>query len=170
MKQILWRFSIRCSFIISQITSSGLLTIISMRVSFCCKSAFTIRSKDCKKTSKKSTAEIVEFYFCRMLRKWLSHWTHCCYNGKKNRLTYAETPFTSLNDTTCRSNNRLLAKHWCTNSFRKWMIKPRLWAAFQKVFPLFGLMDSGGSVPVQSRHLRKETHRANTFKLVSEMN
>lgn len=84
VKPILWRFPIKCYFIITQITSSSLLTIMSMQVSFWCKSAFTIRSKDYKKTCIKSTAEIVDFYFCRMLRKWLSYWTHCCYNiGKK---------------------------------------------------------------------------------------
>ena len=114
------------------------------------------------------------FFFSFLVTKYrICNWSwdsisaECWENGypiehiavimEKNRLTYAETPFTSLNDTTCRSNNRLLAKHWCTNSFRKWMIKPRLWAAFQKVFRLFGLMDSGGSVPVQSRHLRRDT-------------
>lgn len=60
VKQTLWRFSIKCSFIITQITSSHLLTIILKRVSSCCKSAFTTRSQDFRKTGIKKGVQKVQ--------------------------------------------------------------------------------------------------------------
>lgn len=65
---------------------------------FCCKSAFTIRSKDFKKTwIKKYIAKPVESYFCRMLlSKWLFYYTVII--SEKNSFIYHETAFTNWND------------------------------------------------------------------------